>query len=497
MESRQAKPSCQALSEIVPVTLRQIVEAASHQGVCFQRDVPHSPPAVRAIDPVTLRRQHRGEDRAFFGTTMPSARPPVATHVLEARPLQGGAQKELVVHRHLVAGIDHSDSGEQTPAPERALVAERHAVIPMDDNGERGEPRFPGDFVLLVDVQSVRERDVHRGVRPKQLGGLVKNTREVDIVRVLPADEIARGPGKPLVEGVALPGIPLTHPVGEPALVLLDDLHAAVARAAVDDQVLEIGIVLVQDAEDGSLQELRLMEGGRHDRDPGAGRCVRRRRSRAGPALRHEIPDLLRPVASHAFTSSTSRQSPFPGKTRSARRSHGQASARKIALSKIRPRVTALTSVRPPNKYDLSDVVKKSSGVTVRTRATRKLASSARRPSVRTVNTYRWNGICQPCHVRPNRSRRYPSPLGQKTKTLPPGFRSRWISFRVWVGEPTCSSTWERITQSSDASPRSACSIAPLDTVSPALRQKATHLGLTSSPYTSQPFSFRGSKNLP
>src|SRR5467141_3136179 len=107
---------------------------------------------------------------------------PVATHVLEPRVLPSSSQKEFVVHGQMVAVVDHPDLREQIPSPERALVAERHAVVPMTDDGERSEARLPNHIVCLIDVEPVREHDVTGRLRYKHLRDLAKRAGEIDVV---------------------------------------------------------------------------------------------------------------------------------------------------------------------------------------------------------------------------------------------------------------------------------------------------------------------------
>src|SRR2546421_3187410 len=97
---------------------------------------------------------------------------PVATHMLEPRVLPSSPQKKFVVHRQMVAGVDHPDLREHMPSPEGALVTERHAVVPMTDVRERSETRLPDHIVVLVHVEPVREHDVARRVAPKNLRDL-------------------------------------------------------------------------------------------------------------------------------------------------------------------------------------------------------------------------------------------------------------------------------------------------------------------------------------
>lgn len=74
---------------------------------------------------------------------------------------------------------------------------------------------------------------------------------------------------------MALALVRFTYPVSELFLVFLDDLHAAVGAAAVDDDVLQVGVVLQQDRADGLFQVLHLVVGGGDDADLGPGGTVR------------------------------------------------------------------------------------------------------------------------------------------------------------------------------------------------------------------------------
>src|SRR5690348_10215127 len=71
-------------------------------------------------------------------------------------------------------------------------------------------------------------RDARQGIRAEQ------------VVRVQPAEDLAGGAGKALIDRICLALVPFAHPEGEPWRILLDDCHATVRGAAVDDDVLEV-----------------------------------------------------------------------------------------------------------------------------------------------------------------------------------------------------------------------------------------------------------------
>ncbi|MNN86034.1 hypothetical protein D3C81_2033910 [compost metagenome] len=62
-----------------------------------------------------------------------------------------------------------------------------------------------------------------------------------------------------------LPAVRRAFPVAQVTFVLTDDVHAAVGRPAVDDDVFQTRIALVQHRQNGAFQELGLVERRGHD----------------------------------------------------------------------------------------------------------------------------------------------------------------------------------------------------------------------------------------
>ena len=97
----------------------------------------------------------------------------------------------------------------------------------------------------------------------KLLGGKGQRSRQIEIVRVEPAENISRRQRKAFIEGVSLTAILFTFPVRQVALVFLDDLGAVVGAPAVDDDVLQVRILLADHGQDRLLQETALVVGRR------------------------------------------------------------------------------------------------------------------------------------------------------------------------------------------------------------------------------------------
>ena len=58
----------------------------------------------------------------------------------------------------------------------------------------------------------------------------------------------------------------LTYPVSKKFLIFLDNLDTVIATAAVNNDVLQIGVILIQYRQDGAFNKLPLVERGCDDR---------------------------------------------------------------------------------------------------------------------------------------------------------------------------------------------------------------------------------------
>ena len=105
----------------------------------------------------------------------------------------------------------------------------------------------------VADVDRGRVESDTRGVSDERI-----STQHV--VTIDPRKEKTGAHSEPAIEGGALAPVGLAYPVREPRRIFLDDIHGPVGAAAVQDEVLEIGIPLQQDRSQRRFQELRLVE---------------------------------------------------------------------------------------------------------------------------------------------------------------------------------------------------------------------------------------------
>jgi len=87
------------------------------------------------------------------------------------------------------------------------------------------------------------------------------------VIGVEPGQNFATGVCKTLVDSVRLALVGLGLPVRQTVSIFFDNLQAAIARAAVDDDVLQVWVILLQHRAQRLLEESRLVEGRRHDAD--------------------------------------------------------------------------------------------------------------------------------------------------------------------------------------------------------------------------------------
>src|SRR5215218_9195278 len=88
----------------------------------------------------------------------------------------------------------------------------------------------------------------------------VEGSGQLYVVAVDERENVAGGSLKALVDRVYLAAILFTFPIGEFVFVAANDRNAFVGAAAVDDDVLERLITLIQDGEDRLFQEPALVE---------------------------------------------------------------------------------------------------------------------------------------------------------------------------------------------------------------------------------------------
>ena len=87
-----------------------------------------------------------------------------------------------------------------------------------------------------------------------------KGAGQIHIVRVEPAQDVAGRAREASIDRRGLAAVFFTDPVGETLLMPLDDLDTLVCAAAIQHDVLEIGILLADDRENRIFEKLALIE---------------------------------------------------------------------------------------------------------------------------------------------------------------------------------------------------------------------------------------------
>ena len=120
---------------------------------------------------------------------------------------------------------------------------------------------------LLVHEPAPAHHDMS-ALRRVDLGGdPVERARQEGVVGVEEREDVSRREREALVDGVALPAVRLADDLQMG--IVLQDLRRVVRGHSVDDDVLDVGVALGEDALDRVPYETRLIEGRRHDGDAG------------------------------------------------------------------------------------------------------------------------------------------------------------------------------------------------------------------------------------
>src|SRR5829696_6762964 len=173
-----------------------------------------------------------------------------------------------------VLGVEHvvhilakgSESPDQVPSPKRCGLwnapGAQHPPVAAAAR-ELGDPQR-NQLALAIDV-AAGPYDPRRSGRLERRGGGVERPGQVMIIAVDVGHPLARRAPQTLVERMGLPAVRLRDPPGQPIRVPLYDRDRAVGRAAVDDDVLEVLIPLVEHRTDGPLDEPAVVPARRYD----------------------------------------------------------------------------------------------------------------------------------------------------------------------------------------------------------------------------------------
>src|SRR5207245_10576918 len=91
--------------------------------------------------------------------------------------------------------------------------------------------------------------------------------RHVIIIRTKPGQQVPCGMRKSFIDGVALTTVRLAYPVFQMLLIFLDDIETIVRAPAVDHDILDIRILLIEDREYGLFKIRTLVVRGGDDRN--------------------------------------------------------------------------------------------------------------------------------------------------------------------------------------------------------------------------------------
>jgi GDP-L-fucose synthase len=176
---------------------------------------------------------------------VPLVEPDLSRPLESLRGHEGGRCADEVLHEQ--AGV--------------AVAAEEGRLVSRD-----GAPDF---HVVAVDDPAVARHPERIGLLRRRLGHGTERAREVEVVRVEPADKLALCEAVALVQGVGEAAIRLRHHLD--LRVSGHELEGAIRGPAVDDHVLEVRVPLRPDAGDRALDRRLRVQAGRHHADPWQG----------------------------------------------------------------------------------------------------------------------------------------------------------------------------------------------------------------------------------
>jgi len=120
----------------------------------------------------------------------------------------------------------------------------KESTVEISPTHEGSVPVLFQDLVAGVDPVEIPVHHVEIRLSGEPECNALDSALHIHIVGIEVCGNASRDPVQPFLDGVSLTMIRLTHPVRDPLFIFADDIKAAVAGAAVDDEVLQIRISL-------------------------------------------------------------------------------------------------------------------------------------------------------------------------------------------------------------------------------------------------------------
>lgn len=186
-------------------------------------------------------------------------------HMRDRRPAVTESEPIFVVHRAIERVVKQTEAIHRMSAPESGRLTDEAR---FDELREAvGARRVIAELAIVgIDEPGVAIEHVPflMLLKMRDYGG--DGAGEERIVGVEIGDDLASAAAQALVDGVGLPAITLGLP-GETLAITSKDVNGTIGRAAVEDEILDVWVVLSQHAFDGAAKEGCLVEGRRDDRN--------------------------------------------------------------------------------------------------------------------------------------------------------------------------------------------------------------------------------------
>src|SRR5918994_286604 len=178
----------------------------------------------------------------------------------------GEAGPQVGVHAQFHLDVQAAYLLIDSSTPERGWLREVVVVVHPDKAVIGDLPLETDRTAIRVYPEAVTVDHLPIGMLNEDLGHLLQGAGFEQVVGAQPAQDVAARPVEPLYQRVGLPFVWFAHPVSQLIRVLLEDLYGVVGRSTVHNDVLQVGITLIEHALDRRLDVLTLVERRRHHR---------------------------------------------------------------------------------------------------------------------------------------------------------------------------------------------------------------------------------------
>jgi len=187
----------------------------------------------------------------------------------DALARQGHVDEKLDIPARPVVGVEAVSGGEGGAAEESRLLHDDDGAIGLAPQAETGGAEFARHAARAIHHVTIAGNHIPIRMGAKGIDSRAEGVGKKGVVGVEITENFTARHGEALVQPVGRAVVRVENDLVDAVAITLDDIAAAVGGPRIDDDILDLGIILVDHRAYRPFQERRLVEANGDDGNPG------------------------------------------------------------------------------------------------------------------------------------------------------------------------------------------------------------------------------------